>query len=254
MRRQISLVTDSYPAIAGLDTTLARAILQSVSAGSLSETFRVYSPGRVLAFGKRDSVTAGFTDAASASRSHGYVPLVRLAGGRAAVFHEGTLAFGWTMPIESPRTGIQERFEALSELMVRVFARLGVASAIGEIPGEYCPGRFSVHHSGNRKVMGVGQRLAQNAAHVGGVIVVSGADAINEVLFPVYAALGVDFDPTATGALSDLVPDLTMATVVAAIVAELQALGEVSVATLSSVMVRRGRDMLPDHLIDTPGE
>jgi lipoate-protein ligase A len=169
------------------------------------------------------------------------------------VFHEGTLAFGWTMPITSPRSGIQERFEALSQLMVRVFARLGVVSAVGEIPGEYCPGRFSVHHSGNRKVMGVGQRLAQNAAHVGGVIVVGGADAINEVLLPVYAALGVGFEPAATGALSDLVPDLTMACVVAAIVAELQALGEISVATLSSAMVQRGRDMLPDHLIGASG-
>ncbi len=254
MRRQISLVTDSYPAVPGLDTTLARAILQSVSADSLSETFRVYSPGRVLAFGKRDAVTTGFADAAAAARSHGYVPLVRLAGGRAAVFHEGTLAFGWTMPITGPRSGIQERFEALSELMVRVFARLGVTSAVGEIPGEYCPGRFSVHHAGNRKVMGVGQRLAQNAAHVGGVIAVGGADAINEVLLPVYAALGVEFEPAATGALSDLAPDLTMASVVAAIVAELQALGEVSVATLSSAMVQRGRAMLPDHLIATSGE
>lgn len=164
MPRQISLVTDSYPAIPGLDTTLARAILQSVSAGSSGETFRIYSPGRVMAFGKRDTLTPGFPEAAMSAQSHGYVPLVRLAGGRAAVFHEGTLAFGWTTPIDDPRSGIQERFEALSELMVRVFSRLGVASAIGEIPGEYCPGRYSVHHSGNRKVMGVGQRLARNAS------------------------------------------------------------------------------------------
>ena len=34
----------------------------------------------------------------------------------------------------------------------------------------------------------------------------------------------------------------------------LPALGEVSVATLSSAMVQRGRDMLPDHLIDASGE
>jgi len=45
-----------------------------------------------------------------------------------------------------------------------------------------------------------------------------------------------------------------MAHVVAAIVAELEALGEVSVATLSSAMVQQGRDMLPDHLIEPSGE
>jgi len=252
--RRISLVTDSYPAVPGLDTTLARALLQSVSAGSSGETFRIYSPGRVMAFGKRDTVTPGFLEAAAAARDHGYVPLVRLAGGRAAVFHEGTLAFGWTTPVEDPRSGIQDRFMALSELMVRVFSRLGVASAVGEIPGEYCPGRFSVHHSGNRKVMGVGQRLAQTAAHVGGVIVVTGADDINEVLHPVYEALGVEFTTTATGALTDLVPEITITSVVAAIVAELEALGEVSRATLSSAMVDRGREMVLDHLVSVPGE
>ena len=254
MAEPISLVTDSYPGIPGLDTTLARALLQSVSAGGIGETFRIYSPGRVMAFGKRDTVTPGFPEAASAARSQGYLPLVRLAGGRAAVFHEGTLAFGWTMPIEDPRSGIQDRFSALSGLMVRAFDRLGVPTAIGEIPGEYCPGRFSVHHSGRRKVMGVGQRLAQNAAHVGGVIVVTGADTINEVLLPVYTALNVHFEPAATGALSDLIPEVTVAAVVAAIVAELQLGREVSDSTLSSTMVRRGRDMLADHLVTTDGE
>jgi len=252
MSRRISLVTESYPAVPGLDTTLARALLQSVSAGDSGETFRIYSPGRVMAFGKRDTVATGFHAAAAAAQDYGYVPLVRLAGGRAAVFHEGTLAFGWTAPIEDPRSGIQDRFMDLSELMVRVFSRVGVVSAVGEIPGEYCPGRFSVHHSGNRKVMGVGQRLARNAAHVGGVIAVSGADTINEVLLPVYEALDVEFTATATGALSDLIPGVTITSVVMAIVAELEALGEVSRTTLSSAMIDRGRDMLPDHLVNVP--
>ena len=251
--RQISIVTDSFPALPGLDTTLARALLQSVSAGSTGETFRIYSPGRVLAFGKRDTVTRGFPAAAAAARDRGYVPLVRLAGGRAAVFHDGTLAFGWTMPIDDPRSGIQERFEVLSGLMVRAFARLGVESAVGEIPGEYCPGRFSVHHSDNRKVMGVGQRLAQDAAHVGGVIVVTGTDLINEVLDPVYGALGIEFEPSATGALTDLLPAMTITEVAQAIVAELALVGEISSATLPSEIVHRGRDMLSDHLVDVAG-
>ena len=83
---------------------------------------------------------------------------------------------------------------------------------------------------------------------------VTGADAINEVLRPVYAALDVDFEPAATGALSDLIPDITMVAVVAAIVAELEALREISGATLSSTMVQHGRDMLGDHLVTTAGD
>jgi len=249
--RHISLATDSYLAVPGLDTTLARALLRSVSAGQLGETFRIFSPGRVMAFGKRDAIEPGFLKAAAAAADRGYVPLVRLAGGRAAVFHEGTLAFGWTTPIEDPRSGIQGRFELLGALMVRAFARLGVEAAIGEIPGEYCPGRYSVHHGAHRKVMGVGQRLAQKAAHVGGVIVVDGAAAINDVLGPVYGALEVEFDPTATGALSEVRPDVTVTAVVDAIVAELQAIAEVTVTTLSSAIVQEGMALLPDHLVST---
>lgn len=248
--RRICLITDSYPAVPGLDTTLARALLQAVSAGTMGETFRIYSPGRVMAFGKRDAVADGFSAASAAARERGYVPLVRLAGGRAAVFHEGTLAFGWTMPISDPRTGIQERFAALADLMVRAFARIGVAAAVGEVPGEYCPGRFSVHHSAGRKVMGVGQRLAQDAAHVGGVIVVDGAERVNEVIGPVYEALDVDFDPAATGALSEMATGLTITSVVDAIVSELNELGELVPSTLSSKTLSQGRMLLPDHLVD----
>lgn len=249
MSRTIRLVRDSYPAIPGLDTTLARALLRSVSAGDLGETFRIYSPGRILAFGKRDATEAGFRRAAEAARSHGYVPLVRLAGGRAAVFHEHTLAFGWTLPIDDPREGIQRRFEALAELLVKAFSRVGVASTVGEIPGEYCPGRFSVHHDEGRKIMGVGQRLAKNAAHVGGVIVVDGADAINEVLDPVYGALGVEFDRAATGSMREVAPALTVRQVADAIVSELQTIGDVQEGTLDRATVTAGRRLVPDHLV-----
>lgn len=249
MTRAIRLVRDSYPAFPGLDTTLARALLRSVSASERGETFRLYSPGRVLAFGKRDATEPGFERAAAAARRHGYLPLIRLAGGRAAVFHESTLAFGWTLPIDDPRNGIQARFEALAELLVRAFARVGVASRIGEIPGEYCPGRFSVHHEDGRKVMGVGQRLARTAAHVGGVIVVGGADVINEVLDPVYGALGVDFDPAATGALQEKAPGLTLGAVAEAIVAELSEVAEVHEDTLTAATLAAGRELLADHLV-----
>ncbi len=249
MTRTVHLIRDSYPALGGLDTTLARALLRSVSAGVIGETFRIYSPGRVLAFGKRDSTEVGFQRAAEASRRHGYVPIVRLAGGRAAVFHENTLAFGWTLPIAAPREGIQDRFEALAKLLVRAFARVGVETKIGEIPGEYCPGRFSVHHGAGRKVMGVGQRLAHNAAHVGGVIVVGGAAAINDVIGPVYGALGVDFDPSATGSLDEMAPGLTLSAVSDAIVVELAQLAAVVEDTLSVATVAAGRAMVPDHLV-----
>ena len=88
-------------------------------------------------------------------------------------------------------------------------------------------------------------------SHVGGVIVIDGADAINNILHPVYGALGVDFDPTATGALRDQAPDTTIPQVAEAIVDQLEALGEVSRGTLSVETVNAGRELLPDHLVVT---
>ena len=240
---------DSYPAIAGLDTTLARALLRQVSSGELPETFRLYTPGRIVAFGKRDTLEPGFLDAAKVAAERRYVPLVRLAGGRAAIFNEHTLAFGWATPSSDPRRAVQDRFQSMAELLVRSFERLGADTTIGEIPGEYCPGRFSVHHSGRRKVMGVGQRLATNAAHVGGVIVVDRPDLINDILHPVYAGLGVEFDPDATGALADVVPGITTTDVAEAIIAELSTSATLAAATISSRLLAEGRAMLPDHLV-----
>jgi len=251
MNRRIDVVADSYPAVPGLDTTLARAVLRAVSAGELGETFRIYSPGRVLAFGKRDAIEPGFAEAAAAARQSGYTPLIRLAGGRAAVFHGNTLAFGWCLPIADPRQGIQARFEMLAQLLVGAFARVGVASAVGEIPGEYCPGRFSVHHTGGKKIMGVGQRLARKAAHLGGVIVIKDPGAINEVLEPVYGALGVDFDPAATGSLADVNPEVTATGLFGAIVAELRDVGRVVPGVLSTRLVDAGHAMLEDHLVQS---
>jgi hypothetical protein len=66
-----------------------------------------------------------------------------------------------------------------------------------------------VNARGRVKVMGVGQRLVLHAAHVGGVVVVDGADAVREALVPVYAALGLSWDPATVGALAGEAPGIT---------------------------------------------
>jgi hypothetical protein len=137
------------------------------------------------------------------ARERGFEPTIRIAGGRAAVFHEKTVRFGWTMPVADPAATMHERFAILANAVVDTLAEFGIAGTIGEVPGEYCPGKYSVHVSG-RKVMGVGQRLTKAAAYVGGVVVLDGAESINDVLGPVYSHLDIPFDPAATGALSDV--------------------------------------------------
>jgi octanoyl-[GcvH]:protein N-octanoyltransferase len=126
---------------------------------------------------------------------------VRLAGGRAAVFHEGTLELAHAVPDPDPRGTIHDRFQATAELIARALAGLGVDARVGGVAGEYCPGRWSVNAGGARKLAGIGQRVISGGAHVGTVIVAEDAAAVREVLEPVYAALDLNWDPATVGAV-----------------------------------------------------
>lgn len=188
-----------------LDTATSRAILQAVSRGEMSETFEIGTASRVVAFGKHDTHSPGFAPSLGVAIDHGFQPTVRIAGGRAAVFHEATIRFGWTLVDDDPATTMHDRFRTMSTMVTDTLAVFGIHGVVGEIPGEYCPGSYSVHIAG-RKVAGIGQRLTRNAAHVGGVIVMNNSKAINEVLVPIYELLDIPLDPSTTGAVADAFP------------------------------------------------
>ena len=148
-----------------------------------------------MAFAKRDAVTEGYREAVAAAQQAGFGAVLRLAGGRAAVFHEDTLEVAHAAPDPDPRAGIQERFETEAALVRRALAGLGVDARVGEVEGEYCPGRWSINAGGRRKLAGIGQRVVAGGSHTGTVLVVDGAARVRAVLEPVYAALGLDWDP-----------------------------------------------------------
>jgi octanoyl-[GcvH]:protein N-octanoyltransferase len=182
---------------------VSRALLQRVAAGELPETVRLARPGAMVAFGKQDAVAAGYAEAVSAARAGGFEPVLRLAGGRAAVFHKQTIALAHAVPDPAPRMGIHSRFSWTADLIARALRRLGVDARVGEVPGEYCPGGYSVNARGAVKLAGIGQRLIAGASHMGGVIVAGDASRVRDVLVPVYDALDLDWDPGTTGAVED---------------------------------------------------
>src|SRR3954453_6183290 len=87
----LRLLTESFPDDPALDTAVSRALLERVAAGELPESLRLARPGRMVAFGKQDAIADGYAVAAAAARDQGFHAVLRLAGGRAAVFHEDTL-------------------------------------------------------------------------------------------------------------------------------------------------------------------
>ena len=82
-----------------------------VAAGELPETLRIARPGRPWRSRNVTLWREGYEEAVRAAREHGFDATLRLAGGRAAVFHDGTMEIGHAVPEHEPRAGIHERFE-----------------------------------------------------------------------------------------------------------------------------------------------
>ena len=103
---------------------------------------------------------------------------------------------------------------------------LGVDARVGGVPGEYCPGAWSVNARGATKLVGTGQRLIAGAAHRGAVIVVGNSAGVRDALIGVYEALGLDWDPATAGSIEDEVAGITLERVEASIFARLGGLYE----------------------------
>ena len=136
----LRLYRRSFPDDPALDAAVSRALMLRVAAGELPSTLRLATPGPAVAFSKRDVVAPGYPAAIEAARAAGFEPIVRLAGGRAAIFHEGTLELAHAQADEDPRAGIHLRFAAAATLMARALRALGVDAHVGEVPGGVLPG------------------------------------------------------------------------------------------------------------------
>ena len=244
---ELRLIRESFPDDPALDTAVSQALLERVAAGQAPETLRLARPGAMVAFAKRDAIAPGYTEAARAARAAGFEAVLRMPGGRAAAFHEGTLVLTHAAPDPDPRPGVQERFRAMAELVAAALRDLGVDARIGEVPGEYCPGGYSVNARGERKLAGMGQRLVKHGAHTGAMVVCSDADGIRRALVPVYEALGLDWDPATAGAVADENAGAGMDEVSRAIEARYAERYELVEADLDEQTLELARRLRPRH-------
>src|SRR5436309_9004714 len=106
-RVDVELLEGSADEDPALDVALPHALLNLVARGRRGPTLRWYRPPATVAFGRRDALLAGFPRAARSARRHGFTPVIRGAGGRAAAYAEGCLVFDEVMPADGWLGGIE---------------------------------------------------------------------------------------------------------------------------------------------------
>ncbi len=214
------LLRDSFPDAPALDIAVSHALLTRVARGELEPTARLYRPAPTLAFGRLDELRAGFDDARARARVHGYEPIVRLAGGHAAAYDRESLIYEEITPERDVTAGLHDRFGEVAALLADALDELGVDARVGEIPGEYCPGSYSVSAAGRIKLVGTAQRAVRGGALVSAFVLVAGGARLRAALVDVYDALELAWDPATAGALADVAPGISMEDVEEAILAE----------------------------------
>ncbi|KAA1380066.1 hypothetical protein ESP62_002345 [Aeromicrobium fastidiosum] len=101
-------------------------------------------------------------------------------------------------------------FERNAEQHAAVLRSLGdVDARVGEVPGEYCPGEFSVNVGGRVKVVGSAQRITGTGALFSTVVQVVVDDHVREVIRDVSAALGYELRESTIAGLADVAPGVT---------------------------------------------
>lgn len=191
---RLLVAIDSDLGSAEADLAVGPALLATVARTPDAGWFRLYRPTPTLGFSRRDTRSRGFADAADAARVHGFQPAVRAPGGRAVAYHRSCLCFELVLP-DSGLRDPSRQMSALGHLLAGVLRGLGVDAGVGEIPGEYCPGRFSVNAGGVAKIVGTAGRRTRGAILLGGSILIADADPVREVLAAVYPALELPLDP-----------------------------------------------------------
>ncbi|MXV63219.1 lipoate--protein ligase family protein [Natronorubrum sp. JWXQ-INN-674] len=192
------------------DRDLSRQLLSFAADGD--PAVRVWTPHRQVAFGRRDRRLEGYDRACERARERAFPPVERDVGGRAVAYDgETTLAFARAEPVADFRRGTDERYERATNAIVDALRSLedDLEPVRGEPSDSFCPGTHSLSHTREgdgeepeRKVVGIAQRVRQDAAVTAGIVLVARREELTATLEDVYGALEVPFDPESVGTVA----------------------------------------------------
>jgi octanoyl-[GcvH]:protein N-octanoyltransferase len=237
-----------------MDVAVSHALLRRVSRGEIAATLRVLRPAtNMVAFGRRDTNRPGFEAAAAACREAGYLPVVRPSGGRAVACTRTSLVLDHVSPDPLSPSGMDDRFQDFGELLAGVLRGFGIDARVGEVPGEYCPGAHSINSRGQVKLVGTAQRMVRNAWLFSSVVMYDDAAAVRPLLWTIYDALELPFDPDSVGSVHEESPGTTLDELEAALLAAYAARFGLEQATLDEATLAEARTMVDDHRVPGSG-
>ena len=206
-------------------TDLERSVelLRAVADGTIAQhrVVRLYAPVPTVALSRRESRLPGFETATRAAIERGFTPVVRPTGGRAVAYDESCIVFDIIAREEQGAIGQARFFREVGDALAAAMRDLGVDARVGDVPGEYCPGEFSINARGAVKLIGTSQRAVRGARLLSGMLPLGAVDRFADVLIAVNAALDLDWDPATFGSLAAEAPGIPRTSVEEALIAAL---------------------------------
>lgn len=236
------------PDDAAMDVAVAYELTRRVGSGRQGAVVRIYRPDRpTVAFGRRDTLLPSFPAAAAAARDAGFQPVIRAPGGRCVAYTGQALIVDHVCPDPDAFTGMDARFRTFGALWAELLGSQGVDARIGEVPGEYCPGSFSVNARGQAKLVGTAQRVVRGGWLFSSVLIHGDAETLRPVLAEIYRRLGLPFEPASVGAVRRERPELDLDALEEALLAAYRRRYELVTTELPDEVVAAAVARLDDH-------
>jgi len=204
----------------------AKMLAEVANSPVFGSQVQVYAPLKTVAFSRRESFMPGFEAAQQAARDHGYEPIIRNTGGRSVAYDSSSLVFDLVVPEPELRFSNDFIFKEVGHALVAMLRAMKVDARLGEVEGEYCPGKFSVNARGKVKLIGTSQRAMPGARLISGSILLSNSASIREVLSAVYSEMQFEWNPATVASVVDEISSVDAHTFKGALAQELRTFGD----------------------------
>ncbi|MGG3564862.1 lipoate--protein ligase family protein [Neobacillus rhizosphaerae] len=145
----------------GTDDTLCA----SVGTGNAPATARTWVHHNTVVLGIQDTKLPFLQEGIDYLKQEGYQSIVRNSGGLAVVLDEGVLNISLIFPEAEKGIDINRGYDAMWDLIRRMFADFPQTIEAREIVGSYCPGSYDLS-IGGKKFAGISQRRLKKGVAV----------------------------------------------------------------------------------------